>query len=216
MKKIRVSLGAVLMTVAMLLSDSTEIFILYAISAGLHELGHLCAARCRGVGIKEIRFDFSGVRICTESGVSSYKDELLIAVSGPFVNFSVIILTVSVLSVMGVSLGEATEGCRDFLFNREYTHIGALSFVALSSLLQGAVNLLPVRTFDGGRIAHCIAAVLFSERAAERMLDVFSSFSAFVLWTAALYLMLKVSSGLGIYVFSVCLFLSTLNNAEDK
>ena len=68
---------------------------------------------------------------------------------------------------------------------------------------------MPVRTLDGGRMMHCVSSMLLGERRAENLLDIFSALSAFVLWTVALYLMLKISSGLGIYVFSVCLFLST-------
>ena len=78
------------------------------------------------------------------------------------------------------------------------------------------VNLLPVRTFDGGRVTYCLSAILFGERRAENLLDVFSALSAFVLWTVSLYLMLKISSGLGVYVFSLCLFLSTFEKGNER
>lgn len=210
----RLGISAVLMLVAILLSDRAEIFILYSISAALHECGHLLGARMLGIKISEIRFDFSGIRICTEEKLTSYKSEFLLAAAGPFVNFIVITVVAAVYSVIGVSLNEAGEACIGFLFDGEYTHIGALGFVALSSFLQLAVNLLPIRTFDGGRMTYCLSAVLFGERRGAQILDVFSGFSAFALWTVALYLMLRISSGLGIYVFSVCLFLSTLNKSD--
>ena len=97
-----------------------------------------------------------------------------------------------------------------------YTCAGVFGFVALASLLQACINLLPVRTFDGGRIMYCFIALTLGERIAERVLDILSAFSAFILWVAALYLMLKISSGLGIYTFSACLFFGTMGKRPDK
>lgn len=216
MKKVKLGLGAILMAVAMLISDRADIILLYALSAALHECGHLLAAKLLGVKVREIRFEFSGVRICTEEGITSYKNEFLLAAAGPFVNLAVITLAIAVFSVFRVSPNEAEALCEKLLFNGEYSHFGALGFVALSSLLQGGINLLPIRTFDGGRMTYCLCASLFGERRAENILDVFSALSAFILWTIALYLMLKISSGLGIYVFSLCLFLSTFEKGNGS
>ena len=202
------------MALAALLCDRADMILLYVLSAALHEGGHLAAAYLLGIRIKEIRFEFSGVRICPEENISSYKKELLLAAAGPFVNLCVITVAVALFSIWQVTVSEATSHCAGFLFEGEYTHTGALAFVALSSLLQGGINLLPVRTLDGGRMMHCIAAMLLGERKAENLLDIFSALSAFILWTVALYLMLKISSGLGIYVFSVCLFLSTFEKGK--
>ena len=208
-KKIKLGLGAIIMAVAMLISDRADVIILYTLSASLHECGHLLAARILGVKVKEIRFEFSGVRICPEEGITSYKNEFILAAAGPLVNLAVITAAIAVFSFFKVSPSDAESLCEGFLLSGEYTHFGALGFVALSSLLQGGINLLPVRTFDGGRMTYCLCASLLGERRAENILDVFSALSAFILWTIALYLMLKISSGLGIYVFSLCLFLST-------
>ncbi len=215
MKKVKFKLGAFLMVAAALITDRAEIFLIYGLSAALHECGHLFAAKALKIGIREIRFDFSGVRICTEERIISYKNEFLLALAGPIVNISAVTAAALFFLLKEISLLEATRCCERFLLDGEYSLIGAVGFFALSSFLQGAVNLLPVRTFDGGRMAYCIAAHAFGVKNAERMLDVFSAFSAFILWTVALYLMLKISSGLGIYVFSACLFLSTLKKESE-
>lgn len=214
MKKIKFSIGAIIMAAAALLCDRVDIILLYALSAALHESGHLAAAYLLGIRIKEIKFEFSGVRICPEEAVISYAKELLLAAAGPFVNFCIITVAIALFSSRNISPNVAADLCTHFLVDGEYTHIGALSFVALSSVLQGCINLLPVRTLDGGRVTYCLAALTLGERRAENLLDVFSALSAFILWTVALYLMLKISSGLGIYVFSACLFLSTFEKGN--
>ena len=214
LKRIKVGVGALLMLGSMMISDRVEILLLYMLSATLHEFGHLAAARMLGIGVMEIRFEFSGVRICTEEKLTSYKSEAILAAAGPLVNFACVTVCVAVFSFMNISIIEVSELTGAFLVDDFYSHVGAMGFFAIASLLQGCVNLLPVKTFDGGRICYCTIALLCSEKTAGRVLDVSSAFSAFVLWTVALYLMLRLSAGLGIYVFAACIFLSTLKDTD--
>ena len=209
LKKIKVGFAAFVMLVTMLLSDRAEVLILYVLSATLHETGHLLAARRLKIGIKEIRFEFSGVRICTEEKLTSYKNELIMALSGPLASFIIFAVSVVFLSFCKTSVSEAITHIAGFI-DGENSVIGAVGFVALSSFLQGCVNLLPVKSFDGGRVVYCALAVMLSEDVAERVIELSSILFAFSLWTVALYLMLKVSAGLGIFVFSACIFLSTI------
>jgi len=216
MNKIKLGIGSILMIGAMVFCERADVVILYAVSAGLHECGHLLAAKMLAIPVKEIRFEFSGVRIYTAEGITSYKKEFLLAAVGPCVNFTIITVATVIFMLLGISAVRAEELCRQFLLDGQYTHSGALAFVALSSFLQGGINLLPVRTFDGGRMTYCLAAMLFGERRASNLVDIFSALSAFILWTISLYLMLKISSGLGIYVFSACLFLSTFEKGNES
>lgn len=209
LKKIKVGFAAFAMLITMLLSDRAEVLILYVLSATLHETGHLLAARRLNIGIKEIRFEFSGVRICTEEKLTSYKGELIMALAGPLASIMISVLSVAVLSFYNISVSDASQEIASFIEGKN-SLFGALGFFALSSLLQGGVNLLPVRSFDGGRAAYCLLAMIFSEGVADRVLELTSIIFAFSLWTFALYLMLMVSAGLGIFVFSACIFLSTI------
>lgn len=216
MKRIKVNFSAILMLGAMIISDRAEMLLLYFFSAFLHECGHLLAARMLGIGVKEIRFDFSGVRICTEDRLSSYKKEIVLAAAGPLVNFVCVCVSVVFFLVQGVSLDEVVLLTDSFISGEELSYIGAAGFFAIAALLQGGLNLLPVRSFDGGRILQCALAEGFGVRVAERVIDVFSALSALVLWTVALYLLLKIGSGLGIYVFSVCIAFSVTKRTVDE
>jgi len=219
LKRIKIGAGALLMLGSMIISDRAEILILYFLSAFLHECGHLLAAVLLGIGVKEIRFEFSGIRICTDEGLTSYKSEILLAAAGPFVNFICLGMCMVAFLLSGRTYGEVTALAEAFISGREYSSVGAVSFFAVSAFLQGGLNLLPVRSFDGGRILYCCVALLLGERVAERVIDVLSAFSALVLWTVALYLLLKVGSGLGIYVFAACIAFSvtreTVNEKES-
>ena len=214
MKKIRLGAGALLMLSAMIISDRADVILIYAFSAFLHEIGHLGAAKMLKIRIKEIKFDFSGVRICTDERLTPYKSEIALAMAGPLVNLIVTGAVMSFFKAQGISSAEASEHIGYFLTQGGSEIYGAIGFFGLSAALQGGINLLPVSTFDGGRITYCAIASLFGERSASRVTAAFSAASAFVLWTVSLYLMLRMSSGLGIYVFAACIFASTLKDAE--
>ena len=216
LKKIKIMPSAYIMLLAMILSDRAELIMLYSLSAALHELGHIAAAKMLKIEISEIRFTYSGMRICTDEYMIPYKKEIIFALSGPLANIIVISIFSAVAALAHVTLEEVSGLCISFLFEGMYTCAGVFGFVALASLLQACINLLPVRTFDGGRIMYCFIALTLGERIAERVLDILSAFSAFILWVAALYLMLKISSGLGIYTFSACLFFGTMGKRPDK
>ena len=215
MKKIRFGVGGVLMIAAMLVSDSLRVAGVYAIAAVLHEIGHLLAARVLRIKIKEIKLGFSGVRIVTDERLTSYGSEIILAVAGPLANAVAFVASLCCFQPYG-GLGGMWQATERFMSGGEGELWGAVGFFALSSVVQAAVNLLPVESFDGGRVIYCITARLINETFAARMLSVTTALSSFILWTVALYLMLRVSAGLGIYVFAACIFASTLRaRAED-
>ncbi len=210
MKKVRFGLGGIVMMAAMLVSDSGALILIYVLAAALHEAGHLLAAKILKVGVSEIKFGFSGVRIVTDERLTSYRREIILALAGPVTNLLALLFSLTVFRIRGEGFLTLLTLGSEMLLSGEGNLYGALSFFALSSLVQAAVNLLPVKTFDGGRVLYCLAAELLGENVAERIIDVTTAFSAFVLWTLALYLMLRVSSGLGIYVFSAFIFASVI------
>ena len=160
------------------------------------------------IGIERVEFGFSGVRICVDRGLCSYNSEFLLALFGPLMNFFAIGAALLWASVADISYEALIESGMGYMESGGVGRVGALGFFVIASFAQAAVNLLPVRSLDGGRILYCAIAMLFGEEAAERVLSVGTAFAAFILWTVALYLMLKVGTGLSIFVFAVCIFFS--------
>lgn len=207
MRRVKFGLGGMLMLSAMAISDNVWVIVIYLAAALFHELGHLAAARLLCIPVKEIRFEFSGVRICTDTGLTSYRQEILLSLAGPLVNL--ILATLSFCAVGAErSFGTLLSLGMELLSGGEISVANSLGFFALSSLIQALTNLLPVNSFDGGRILYCLTALLWGELVADRILSVTSVASALLLWTVALYLMLRISAGLGIYVFAACVFFS--------
>lgn len=214
MQRIKFGMGGVLMLSAMMISDSAAVLAVYFAAAFIHELGHLLAAHFLKIGVKEIRFEFSGIRICTEDGLISYRREFLLAMAGPLFN----LFGMGVAFVAGawhqITLGELLICGSNFLSSGIADTGGVLGFFLLSCALQAGTNLLPVKGFDGGRMLYCALAATVGIHIAERVLAIASSAAIFVLWTVALYLMLRISSGLGIYVFVACMFFALVRGEK--
>lgn len=214
MGKIKVSMSATLIFLAAALTGRVDIFLIYGLSAIMHEMGHLLAARARGIKIQEIRIGVSGARICTEEQAGSYADEFILCMSGPLVNVLMLAFGAAVLVYRNIGEESIARAIIDFADGKGQVRLGAFIFFMLCSLLHGGLNLLPIKTFDGGRMLYCISAMVFGQRTAERVLSVTTALCMLLIWSAALFLMIRFDAGLSIYTFAACLFLSTLRDKE--
>ncbi|MBR2336028.1 MAG: hypothetical protein IKA62_07400 [Clostridia bacterium] len=216
MKRFKTLIGLMMMLCALVVSEEVNVLIVYIVAAIVHELGHIIAAKILKIKIKEISFDFSGLRIEVDEKLTPYGTELVLAAAGPFANFIASFAVCIVMKKEGVDIISAFEAAEKFIDTGEANFAGICVFFVMSSCVQAVINLLPVKTFDGGRILYCTLAGVSDERIADSVLSVTSCVFAFMLWTVSLYLMLKMSAGLGIYIFSACIFAITLKDSSFR
>ncbi len=148
-----------------------------------HECGHLAAAKLMHIPLSKLHLDLLGARLEVSGGMLSYSREWLLSAAGP--------LTSLVLSLSAVPLWENWEAARIF---------------SCVSFLLGMLNLLPIQTFDGGRM---LSGMLHSHlpcKTAERILWGISFVFLFLLWAVAVYFLLRVGDGLSLFCFSFSLF----------
>ena len=212
MKKFKTFLGVLMMLCALLVSEKIYVLITYACAATIHEIGHISAARLVGIKIKDISFDFSGLRISIDERLTSYNAEIWLAAAGPASNLLSASAVALFIRMSKREVLNAFAAARDFIDSGIPSVDGVCTFFIIASCVQAVINLLPVKTFDGGRILHCVLARVFDENISDTVLSITSGIFVFVLWTVSLYLMLKISSGLGIYIFSASIFSLTLIN----
>ena len=147
----------------------------------IHELGHMAAARCVGVRLGRLRPTATGLLLLPiENVFPSYRAEAAIALGGPLAN----LLSAPLLYWLCPAASP-------------------LGNVAPLSLYLAALNLLPLRSFDGGRALVCFLCdrrALLPDRA-ERVLSVLSALILFALWLCAVYLLLRRGSALSLYLF---------------
>ena len=155
----------------------------------LHEVGHMMAARLCGVRMSALHIDLFGARLHL-AGTVSYRHEAAIAAAGPICN----LLSAAVLSALTrMDVSACLEGD------------GMAGTFVLASLGLAAVNLLPVRSLDGGRVLYCILAPLLGERVADAVLVLGTALCLGALWVFSVYALLRVGEMLSLFAFSICL-----------
>ncbi len=156
----------------------------------LHELGHLSAASLFGRDPRGITVLPTGIRIELPPP-ASYLEELTVAAAGPLMNLLYATLT--------------------FLFPSPLRET-----VQTVSLCLAFLNLLPLATFDGGRILSAAVCLLFGDEAARRCLAVTGAVCLSVLWVLSLYILFY--SGINGALLFFCAYLFSffiLKKGED-
>ena len=189
MKKIKISLLSIIWISFLILSKTP--FIIPLISAVLlHECGHLLCAKILKIKIKSFEFSHLGARIKTRAELP-YIDELLLALGGPLIGFLGFAFTIKIaLDNMGLPF------CQEFLFP-----------FSVLSLCLSIFNLIPLHSLDGGRILKCALCLIFPLDLAEKIMQFTSFLTLIILWLLSVYMMIKMSSGVPMFIF--CLFFFT-------
>ncbi len=191
--RIKVSFFAILMLVALTIGHS---YISFAaiIAATLHELGHITVARMLNSKLSVLKLGIFGASLSTNVEMTSYKNEILIAIAGPLINLVCVAFMLPCASRLG-----------DF---------GQMFLAA--SIFLGALNLLPISDLDGGRVLFCLIAMRGSFSCARNVLRVSSFVLIFTLWSLSVYLILRLGASLSLFVFSASLFCKIFIDKDSK
>ena len=153
--KITVSFFATMLILSLAISGAYNA-IIPLIAATLHEAAHVIAAKARGVRLKKFDVGIFGARLTMSEGIYSYADEIVICAAGPLVNLFSAGICICICNVGGIE---------SELF----------SLFILSSIALGVINLLPVRSFDGGRILLSALSYIITSSSAEKFLSFISA-----------------------------------------
>ena len=166
--RLTVSLGFPYFALAayFLSGDMYKNYLCAVLFSSLHELGHIISIRMADCNIKEISLDIMGIRIDKNIGSMSYENECITALCGPLVNLVFALL---------------------FCVLKNGNEIFSLPFNINLGLFL--INMLPVRTLDGGRFLNCLLLKFLDEEKAQRT-SVLAESSVVLLLIAVLILTL--------------------------
>ena len=182
-ERVKISPVVAVFFVGLILTDRSLLCLSAFLAAAFHEVGHLCAARMLGIPIRTLRLDLLGARMDTVGRMLSYGEEWLLCWAGPMFSF---LLSGGLALFWGVSSFARLLSC--------------------ASLLLGLLNLLPISSFDGGRMLSAAISAWLGERAAEYVLKLTSFLFLFLLWAVSVYFLLRAGDGLSLFCFSMSLF----------
>lgn len=166
----------------LLVIDKSGIAAMSLLAAALHEVGHLLAAHFLKIPIRAMRFDLLGARIDVKGRILSYGEEWLLCMSGP-------------LSSLLFSL----------LASFFWSHTRLAVAFSCASLILGLLNLLPIQTFDGGRMLECALLSFASPKKVGAVLRGCTFLFLWLLWAFSAYLMIKIADGISLFFFTLTL-----------
>ena len=177
----------------MVLCDRSGVAVMSILAAALHEVGHFAAARLLHIPVRAMRLDLLGARIDVNGRILSYGEEWLLCVAGPLASL--------VFSLVGSFF---------------WSHSKLAVIFSCASLLLGVLNLLPIQTFDGGRMLECALLHFSTPQKASAILKGCTFLFLWLLWVFSVYLMLKIADGITLFFFSLCLLARFLESREYK
>lgn len=123
-------------------------FVIYTLTALLHECGHIFCARSMGFECRGIKLAPYGASAeCRLDGINP-KDEVKLALAGPLVNACICVALAGLWWFVPVTYAYTDTAMQ-------------------ASAVMLAINLLPAYPLDGGRVARCVLERFFGERAAN-------------------------------------------------
>lgn len=161
-----------------LAGNMRENYILAVLFSTLHETGHILALLFFGKKPTSIILGIMGIRIETNDIMLSYRQECITALSGPFINLALAII---------------------FAF----TDISGLSFAVNTGLFF--VNILPVKTLDGGRFVYNLLLSETDEEKAGKIINVLEIFTAVMLVAVMIISLVTGYANTSFVFFSVTL-----------
>ncbi len=181
--RISVHPGFFLTLAAFFLADSSVYSLAALFCAAFHELGHIAAIYACGSSVERFFLHPFGAEIKLSRDVC-YKKELLIALSGPFAGI--------LLSLL-------------LFFISEFFPSPLIYFSAICSLWLAVFNLVPIRSFDGGRAARCLFLGIFPYEKALRLIRASELLSLLLL--SALSAASAVFSSYNLSLCAICILL---------
>lgn len=136
--KIQIKFLFIAIVTIFLLTDKTGLISISLLSCLLHELGHIISFHLVKVKPRLLSFDITGIRLEQPNKQLPFLIELITLISGSLTNY-IIALICQIISPV------------------------ELLNIILINIMIGTFNLLPLRTFDGGKILFVILSSFFTD-----------------------------------------------------
>ncbi len=167
----------------MLATDKTGLLLPTLFAVFMHECGHLFMMWLLRCAPKQIRLIPASVQI-TSTFSGGYKNDVLIALSGPFIN----------ILLFGV-----------FYYNFLKFENEFVRYFALINLVLGIFNLLPVKGLDGGTVLLSFLCKFTDINKATLLVKGVSLFVATIILITAVMLIVKGETNLSLFIMGIYL-----------
>lgn len=149
MSKVKVTYPFAIMMAVFIFFDSENKLLLTVFSMLIHEMGHISALLYKNIPIQKIIIGMTGANIVYGNDrLTSYADDIFIAVMGSVFNFITVVISLFVENIFSLDMS---------------------FFIGINAVL-GAFNMAPIIPLDGGRAMLGIISLKAGLSEAEEML----------------------------------------------
>lgn len=172
-------------------------FVIYTVTAVVHELGHSFVASNAGYKLDKITLMPYGAVVSGQIEGLNFADEIKIALAGPFINFAVALFFMATW----------------WIFPETYAFTDVIVSANLSMAL---VNLLPVYPLDGGRVLWASIAKSFGGDKARKVCTLTGIFSAIMLFGLFSIACIKNVVNLSLLFFALFVLFGVVGKSKEN
>ncbi len=188
--KIRIHPSSVIFAAVLVLLEGSVLCLIPFAAALCHELGHLIMMRLCSCDADTFELTLFGAQISTPLWNVGTPALIAVYAAGSAAN---LITSMAVMLVFG--------------------HGAASELFAACSLSLAVINMLPVRSLDGGCIAETLLLKI-SPLHAHTTLSVISAVTLVILWLVSVYLILLFNANISLLLFCIYLFATLFLRCE--
>lgn len=176
-----------------LITDSTNYSAIALLACIIHEIGHLIMFFLVGYCPTELSFELTGIRLTKPTTKLSSGKEVLVLLAGSGTNFILFCL-----------LSYATH------------QISLVSVFAVTHLVVGIFNLLPLKSFDGGKLLELALLRFCSIKTTYNICTAIDFTAILLLLVTGVYMLIFIGFSWTLTLLSLYLFIAALVNLLGK
>ena len=163
-------------------------------SSLLHETGHILMMTFVGNKPQAVKFEITGMNIIRQPDLKiSTKNEILIAIGGPLINFLCFLISVIILCI--------------------HNNENILTFGCINLILM-TFNLLPVKRLDGGMALFYILSQKYDNNICSKILKIISIFFITIIYLWGFFVFISSGYNISLIIIAIFLTLSMLGNND--
>lgn len=186
--KIKIKFMFVALVTLFLIVDKSSISVIALFACIIHELGHLFMFILIGYKPRELAFELTGIRLVKPSASLTYSKEILVQLAGSGTNFAVFILLCGTVD-----------------------SISKVSIFAVTHLIIGIFNLLPLKSFDGGKLLELFLIRLVSINTTQFICTIVDFLCILVILTAGIFAFFQNKNSFTLIILSSYLMISAIS-----
>lgn len=173
------------------------VFLVYTLTAVIHELGHSFVASSAGYRLDKITLMPYGAVVSGDVEGLNFSDQVKIALAGPFINISIALIFVASWWIFPITYA--------------YTDI-----VASANFSMAIINLLPVFPLDGGRVLWASIATKYDSKRAQKVCVITGVITSIILFALFVFALVKSVINLSLLFFSLFVLFGVIGKAKEN